>query len=180
MEFIVNGASHFNEPGVFIAFEETESELVENFYSLGYDLKKLIKNKKVLLDHIHIDRNEIQETGAYDLEGLFIRLGTAIDAIGAKRIALDTIEILFGGLTNQAIVRLEVSRLFRWLKRKGMTVASLPGEKGNGEMLTRFGIEEYVSDCVLALDHRVKDQVSNRRLRILKYRPLMEPTNILT
>ena len=176
MEFIVNGAKDYNEPGVFVAFEETESELESNFYSLGYGIRNLIQKKKILLDHVRIDRGEIQETGAYDLDGLFIRLGSAIDSIGARRVVLDTIEVLFGGLSNQSILRSELSRLFRWLKDKGVTLV-VTGEKGSGDSLTRFGIEEYVSDCVIALDHRVRDQISIRRLRILKYRGSAHGTN---
>ena len=176
LEFIVHGATRYNEPGVFVAFEETEEELTQNFLSLGYDIEKLIKAKKISIEHIHVDRSEVEETGEYNLDGLFIRLGNAIDSIGAKRVALDTIEVLFGGLSNTAIVRAELRRLFRWLKDKGITVVAT-GEKGDVNSLTRFGIEEYVSDCVLVLDNRVKEQISIRRLRILKYRGSLHGSN---
>ncbi|MEO5886085.1 MAG: circadian clock protein KaiC [Anaerolineales bacterium] len=168
MEFLVNGAIQYDEPGVFVAFEETPEELAQNVASLGFDLNDLKKKKKLILDHIQIERSEIAETGEYDLEGLFIRLGYAIDTIGAKRVVLDTTEVLFGALPNHTIVRAELQRLFRWLKNKGVT-AIITAERGDGT-LTRFGIEEYVADCVILLDHRVTDQISTRRLRIVKYR----------
>lgn len=175
LEFIVRGAMEFNEPGVFVAFEEKAEELTANVASLGFDLKKLIKQNKLKIDYVHIERSEIEETGEYDLDGLFIRLGHAIDSIGAKRIVLDTIENLFSGLNNQAILRAELRRLFQWLKEKKVT-AIITGEKGNG-MLTREGLEEYVSDCVILLDHRVINQISTRRLRIIKYRGSLHGTN---
>jgi circadian clock protein KaiC len=175
MEFLVRGAMEYDEPGVFVAFEETSEELTENVASLGFDLKKLIASKKLLLDYIFVDRSEFQETGEYDLEGLFIRLGYAIDSIKAKRVVLDTIETLFGALPNQSIVRAELRRLFRWLKEKGVTVV-MTGERGDGT-LTRFGLEEYVSDCVISLDHRVVDQVTTRRIRVVKYRGTTHGTN---
>ena len=175
IEFIVKGATEFNEPGVFVAFEEKAEELAQNVASLGFDLKKLIKEKKIKVDHIHIDRSEIEETGEYDLDGLFIRLGYAIDSIGAKRVVLDTIENLFSGLTNHGILRAELRRLFSWLKEKGVT-AVITGEKGDGK-LTRQGLEEYVSDCVILLDHRIQNQISTRRLRIIKYRGSVHGTN---
>ena len=175
MEFMIRGAVEYNEPGVFMAFEETASELAQNVRSLGFDLDELIKEKKVIVDFVRIERSEIDETGDYDLEGLFIRLGAAIDAIGAKRVVLDTIENLFAGLQNQGILRAELRRLFRWLKDKGMT-AVITAERGEGA-LTRNGLEEYVSDCVILLDHRVTDQVSTRRLRIVKYRGTAHGTN---
>jgi circadian clock protein KaiC len=174
-EFLVRGAIQFNEPGVFMSFEETNEELIQNVASLGFDLEDLIKNKKIALDHVHIERSEIEETGEYDLEGLFIRLNYAIDTIGAKRVVLDTIESLFAGLPNQLILRAELRRLFRWLKEKGVT-AIITGERG-GETLTRQGLEEYVSDCVIMLDHRVTEQTSTRRLRVVKYRGSMHGTN---
>ncbi|TSD67473.1 circadian clock protein KaiC [Inquilinus sp. KBS0705] len=176
VEFIVRGAVEFNEPGVFVAFEEKSDELAANVSSLGFDLKKLQDEKKIRVDHIHIDRSEIEETGEYDLEGLFIRLGFAIDSIGAKRIVLDTLENLFSGLSNQAILRAELRRLFSWLKNKGVT-AVITGERGDGPALTRQGLEEYVSDCVILLDHRVSNQISTRRLRIIKYRGTTHGTN---
>lgn len=175
MEFLVNGATQYDEPGVFVAFEENAEELAQNVASLGFDLKKLGKQKKLIVDHVHVERSEIEETGDYDLEGLFIRLGYAIDSIGAKRVVLDTIEVLFSALTNQGILRAELGRLFRWLKDKGVS-AVITAERGNGTM-TRFGLEEYVADCVILLDHRVSEQMSTRRLRIVKYRGTLHGTN---
>jgi len=175
IEFIVRGAMEFNEPGVFVAFEEKAEELAANVVSLGFDLKKLVAAKKIKLDYVHIERSEIEETGEYDLDGLFIRLGYAIDSIKAKRVVLDTIENLFSGLTNQGILRAELRRLFQWLKDKGVT-AVITGEQGEG-YLTRHGLEEYVSDCVILLDHRVENQISTRRLRIVKYRGSFHGTN---
>lgn len=175
MEFLVRGATQFNEPGVFMSFEETNEELTKNVASLGFDLVDLVKQKKIILEHVHIERSEIEETGEYDLEGLFIRLGYAIDSIGAKRVVLDTIESLFAGLPNQLILRAELRRLFHWLKVKGVT-AIITGERGD-ETLTRQGLEEYVSDCVIMLDHRVTEQNSTRRLRVVKYRGSMHGTN---
>src|SRR6266540_3654413 len=175
MEFLVNGAIQYDEPGVFVAFEENAEELAQNVAPLGFDLKHLIKQKKLILDYVQIERSEIEETGEYDLDGLFIRLGHAIDTIGAKRVALDTIEVLFAALPNHTIIRAELQRLFRWLKDKGVS-AVVTAERGNGTM-TRFGLEEYVADCVITLDHRVNDQVSTRRLRIVKYRGTLHGTN---
>ncbi|HVG40388.1 MAG TPA: circadian clock protein KaiC [Chitinophagaceae bacterium] len=175
IEFIVRGVLEFNEPGVFMAFEEKEEELVLNVASLGFDLQKMQRDKMVKIDHVHIDRSEIEETGEYDLDGLFIRLGHAIDSIGAKRVVLDTIENLFTGLNNQAILRAEIRRLFGWLKEKGVTTI-ITGEKGEGA-LTRQGLEEYVSDCVILLDHRVTNQISTRLLRVVKYRGSVHGTN---
>jgi circadian clock protein KaiC len=175
MEFLVRGATQFGEPGVFMSFEETSEELTQNVRSLGFDLDELTKQKKLSVDFVRIERNEIEETGEYDLEGLFVRLNYAIDSIGAKRVVLDTLETLFGGLSDVAILRGELRRLFRWLKDKGVT-AVITGESGEGT-LTRHGLEEYVSDCVIQLDHRVADQVSTRRLRIVKYRGTTHGTN---
>jgi circadian clock protein KaiC len=175
MEFLVRGATEYGEPGVFMTFEETGEELADNVASLGFDLKALVAGKKLLLDYVYADRSEFEETGEYDLEGLFIRIGYAIDSIKAKRVVLDTIEGLFAGLPNQAIVRAELRRLFRWLKEKGVTVI-ITGERGDGT-LTRFGLEEYVSDCVISLDHRVADQVTTRRIRVVKYRGTTHGTN---
>jgi circadian clock protein KaiC len=168
MQFLAQGAILYNEPGVFVAFEETTEELGKNFASLGIDLEDLIARKKILIDYIYIDSSEIEETGEYDLEGLFIRLGSAIDSIGAKRVVLDTIEVLFAGFKNYAILRSELRRLFRWLKSKGVT-AIVTGERGDNT-LTRFGLEEYVADCVILLDNRMNDQIATRRMRIVKYR----------
>jgi circadian clock protein KaiC len=175
MEFLVRGATEYNEPGVFMAFEETAPELTQNVRSLGFDLDELATQKKLVIDFVRIERSEIDETGDYDLEGLFIRLGSAIDAVGAKRVVLDTIENLFAGLQNQGILRAELRRLFRWLKDKGVS-AVITAERGDG-VLTRHGLEEYVSDCVILLDHRVTDQVSTRRLRVVKYRGTAHGTN---
>lgn len=175
MEFLVRGAMEYDEPGVFFAFEETSTELTQNVRSLGFDLEQLAAENRLTVEHIHIERSEIEEAGEYDLEGLFIRLGFAIDSIGAKRVVLDTLETLFGGLSNEGILRAELRRLFHWLKDKGVT-AIITAERGDGT-LTRQGLEEYVSDCVLLLDHRVTDQVSTRRLRIVKYRGSAHGTN---
>lgn len=175
LEFIIRGAQEFNEPGVFIAFEEKAEELAVNVASLGFDLNKLQEDKKIKIDYIHVDRSEIEETGEYDLEGLFIRLGYAIDSIGAKRVVLDTIENLFSGLSNQTILRAELRRLFQWLKDRGVT-AIITGERGESS-LTRQGLEEYVSDCVILLDHRIINQISTRRLRVVKYRGSVHGTN---
>jgi circadian clock protein KaiC len=175
MEFLVKGAAQYDEPGVFIAFEESAQELAQNVASLGFNLKELIKQKKLIIDYVRIERSEIEETGEYDLEGLFIRLGYAIDTLGAKRVAMDTIEVLFSALPNQGILRAELHRLFRWLKDKGVS-AIITAERGHGAM-TRFGLEEYVADCVILLDHRVTEQVSTRRLRIVKYRGTLHGTN---
>jgi circadian clock protein KaiC len=158
-----------------MAFEETAEELAQNVASLGFDLKELIAEKKVLVDYVRVERTEIEETGEYDLEGLFVRLNHAIDSLGAKRVVLDTIESLFAGLNNEAILRAELRRLFRWLKDKGIT-AIITAERGEST-LTRYGLEEYVSDCVILLDHRVQNQISTRRMRVVKYRGSLHGTN---
>jgi circadian clock protein KaiC len=168
MEFLVRGSTEYEEPGVFMSFEETEDDLIKNFTPIGFDLPALIERKKIALDYVFVDRGAIEETGEYDLEGLFIRLAFAIDQVGAKRVVLDTIESLFSGLSNEGILRAELRRLFRWLKEKGVT-ALITAEQGR-DTLTRHGLEEYVADCVIALDHRVIDQISTRRLRVIKYR----------
>ena len=168
MEFLLRGAVQFKEPGVFVSFEETPADLTDNFMSLGYNLKDMIARRLIAVEHIHIERNEIEETGEYDLEGLFIRLAAAIDSVRAKRIVLDTIESLFSGLSNENILRAELRRLFGWLKDRGIT-AIITGESGERQ-LTRYGLEEYVADCVISLDFRVSEQISTRRLRIIKYR----------
>ena len=175
LEFLVRGALEFGENGVFLAFEETAEELSQNVRSLGFDLAQLIEDGKLVVDYVHVERSEIDETGEYDLEGLFIRLADAIDQVGAKRVVLDTIESLFGGLSNDAILRAELRRLFRWLKERGVT-AIITGERGE-KSLTRKGLEEYVSDCVILLDHRVSGQLSTRRLRVVKYRGSTHGTN---
>jgi circadian clock protein KaiC len=174
-EFLVRGAAQFDEPGVFLSFEETDTELTANVKSLGFDLAGLVRRKKIVLDHVYIERSEIHETGEYDLEGLFVRLNYAIDSIGAKRVVLDTLEALFAGLPNEAILRAELRRLFRWLKEKGVT-AIITAERGD-EQLTRHGLEEYVSDCVILLDHRIHDQIATRHLRVVKYRGALHATN---
>jgi len=175
IQFLAKGITEYNEPGVFMSFEETKSDLTANVKSLGIDLDKLISTKKLRIDHVKLERSEIEETGEYDLEGLFIRLNHAIDSIGAKRVVLDTIESLFAGIENTAVLRSELRRLFHWLKEKGVT-AIITGERGD-KTLTRQGLEEYVSDCVILLDFRVIDQVATRRLRIVKYRGSTHGTN---
>ncbi len=174
-EFLVRGATLFDEPGVMMVFEETAHELAQNVASLGFALDELIEQKRLVVDHVHVERSEIEHTGEYDLEGLFVRLGYAIDSIGAKRVVLDTLETLFGGLGDTAILRSELRRLFRWLKDRGVT-AVITAERGDGT-LTRQGLEEYVSDCVILLDHRVDNQLSTRRMRIIKYRGSRHDTN---
>jgi circadian clock protein KaiC len=175
MEFLVRGATQFDEPGVFMFFEETEEELAANVASLGFDLPTLVRRKRIVLDHVRIERSEIEETGEYDLEGLFVRLNLAIDSIGAKRVVLDTLEALFAGLPSEAVLRAELRRLFHWLKEKGVT-AIITAERGR-EQLTRHGLEEYVSDCVILLDHRVHERLATRHLRVVKYRGAMHGTN---
>ena len=174
-EFLVRGAAQFHEPGVLMAFEETEKELKANVASLGFDLAGLVQRKKIVVDCVHIERSEARESGEYDLEGLFVRLGHAIDSIGAKRVVLDTLEVLFASMPNEAILRSELRRLFRWLKDRGVT-AVITAERGR-ENLTRHGLEEYVSDCVIVLDHRVNDQIATRHLRVVKYRGALHGTN---
>jgi circadian clock protein KaiC len=171
----VRGITEFGEPGVFVAFEESAVDLTANVASLGFDLAQLEADGRLVIDHVKVASMDMEETGDWDLEGLFLRLGAAIDRIGAKRVAIDTIENLFGAFTNTAILRAELRRLFAWLKDRGVT-AVITGERGDGT-LTRHGIEEYVSDCVIVLDHRVSEQTSTRRLRILKYRGSLHGTN---
>lgn len=175
LTFLVNGATRYGEPGVFMSFEERESDLKANVASLGYDLGQLVEDGLIAIDHVRVERAEIEESGEYDLEGLFVRLGYAIDSVGAKRVVLDTIEALFSSLTDSTILRAELRRLFGWLKDRGVT-AIITGERGDGQ-LTRYGIEEYVSDCVILLDNRVQDQVTTRRLRVVKYRGSAHGTN---
>ncbi|HXH39900.1 MAG TPA: circadian clock protein KaiC [Thermoanaerobaculia bacterium] len=175
IEFLVRGAQDYGEPGVFVAFEEQPHELAQNVHSLGFDLRRLERQKKLFIEYVHVERSEIAETGEYDLEGLFLRLGDAIDTVKARRIVLDTLETLFAGLPNEAILRGELRRLFRWLKDRGVT-AVITAERGEGQ-LTRQGLEEYVSDCVILLDHRLYDQVATRRLRVVKYRGTSHGTN---
>jgi circadian clock protein KaiC len=175
MQFLIKGITEFGENGVFMSFEEPSNDLSLNVRSLGFDLEKLKADKKLVVDHVRVERSEIEEAGEYDLDGLFIRLAHAIDTVKATRVVLDTIESLFSGLDNQAILRAELRRLFHWLKEKGVT-AVITGERGEAT-LTRQGLEEYVSDCVIVLDHRVIEQVSTRRLRIVKYRGSTHGTN---
>jgi circadian clock protein KaiC len=175
IQFLIKGIIEDNEPGVFMSFEESANDLIQNVRSLGFDLERLIAQKKLKIDYVRVERSEIQETGEYDLEGLFIRLNHAIDSIGAKRVVLDTIESLFSGLNNTAILRSEIRRLFQWLRQKGVTTI-ITGERGE-TTLTRQGLEEYVSDCVILLDFRVIEQIATRRLRIVKYRGSTHGTN---
>ena len=175
IEFLARGARDFREPGVFVSFEERPDDLAKNAFSLGFDLGRLARSKRFVVEHIALDRAQLLEAGEYDLEGLFIRLEAAIDSVGAKRVVLDTIETLFGALTNQGILRAELNRLFSWLKDKGVTTV-ITAERGQG-VLTRHGLEEYVSDCVMVLDQRVDDQIATRRLRIVKYRGSTHGTN---
>ncbi|MEX1033078.1 MAG: ATPase domain-containing protein [Cellvibrionaceae bacterium] len=175
MQFLVRGIVDYDDPGVFIAFEETEEDLTQNVASLGFDLQELVASGKLALDHIRVERSEIEESGEYNLDGLFLRLEMAIQSVGAKRVVIDTLETLFGGLRDYAILRSELRRLFRWLKDRGVS-AVITAERGEGT-LTRHGLEEYVSDCVILLDHRVTDQISTRRLRVVKYRGTTHGTN---
>jgi circadian clock protein KaiC len=175
VQFLAKGVTLFNEPGVFMSFEETADDLSQNVSSLGLDLNKMVQSNKLRIDHVRVEKSEIEETGEYDLEALFIRLNYAIDSIGAKRVVLDTIESLFGGISDDTLLRAEIRRLFMWLKSKGVT-AIITGERGEST-LTRQGLEEYVSDCVILLDFRVVDQIATRRLRIIKYRGSSHGTN---
>jgi len=174
-EFLVRGAMQYDEPGVLMTFEETFDDIKKNVASLGFDIARLTARKKLIVDFVRVERSEIEENGEYDLEGIFVRLDHAIKSIGAKRVVLDTIESLFSGLSNQGILRAELRRLFSWLKDRGMTTV-ITGERGDGR-LTRQGLEEYISDCVILLDHRVHGQISTRRLRIVKYRGSTHGTN---
>ena len=175
IDFLINGAIHYNEPGVFMSFEETEDELYKDVASLNLDLQGLVSRKKILLEYVLLERRDIQEKGDFNLEGLFVRLEHAIDSIGAKRVVLDSIESLFAGVTDAGILRLEIKRLFRWLKEKQVT-AIITGEMGQGSF-TRHGLEEYISDCIILLDNRVREQISTRRIRVIKYRGSNHGTN---
>jgi circadian clock protein KaiC len=175
VSFLVNGAQQFAEPGVLMSFEENADELAQDVRSLGFDLDSLVAQKKLIVDYIHVDRSEIEETGEYDLEGLFVRLDHAIKQIGAKRVMLDTIETLFGGLKDTGVLRAELRRLFRWMRDRGIT-AVITAERGE-KMFTRQGLEEYITDAVISLDHRVHDQISTRRIRVVKYRGSTHGTN---
>jgi circadian clock protein KaiC len=176
LEFLVRGATQFNEPGVFVSFEESIEDLTKNAASLGFDLDRLVADKKLFLDYVQIERSQIEETGEYDLDGLFSRLADAVQRVGARRVVLDTIESLFAELPNPGILRSEIRRLFGWLRQKGLT-AVITAERDRPDSLTRHGLEEYVSDCVILLDHRIRDEVSTRRLRIVKYRGSTHGTN---
>src|SRR5271169_53411 len=176
VEFLVRGATQYNEPGVFMSFEETIPDLTKNAASLGFDLDRLVADKKLFVDHVSIVRSEFSETGEYDLEGLFIRIADAVEKVGARRVVLDTLEALFGELPNPGIVRSEIRRLFNWLKQKGLTTV-ITAERDKPDRLTRHGIEEFVSDCVILLDHRIREEISTRRLRIVKYRGSTHGTN---
>src|SRR3954468_13745581 len=176
LEFLVRGADQYGEPGVFISFEESLPDLTRNAASLGFDLPRLVRQKKLFLDHVHISRGEIAETGEYDLDGLFIRIADAVQRVGAKRIVLDTIETLFGELPNPGVLRAEIRRLFVWLKDRGLTTV-ITAERDRSDQLTRHGIEEFVSDCVIVLDHRIREEISTRRLRVVKYRGSTHGTN---
>lgn len=175
MEFLYRGVTEYNEPGIFLAFEEGIPELEENVKSLGWDINGLVRKKKLAIDQIAIERSEIIESGEYDLEGLFIRIEQMIDSVGAKRVVLDTLEALFSSFGNQFIIRAELSRLFRWLKSKGVTVI-ITAEHGQ-DSLTRHGLEEYVSDCVIVMEHRLNQQIATRRMRVMKYRGSQHGTN---
>jgi circadian clock protein KaiC len=176
LEFLVRGATQYNEPGVFTSFEESIEDLTKNAASLGFDLDRLVADKKLFLDHVHIERSQIEETGEYDLDGLFIRLADAVQRVGARRVVLDTIEVLFAELPNHGILRAEIRRLFDWLKQKGLT-AVVTAERDRPDGLTRHGLEEFVSDCVILLDHPIREEISTRRLRIVKYRGSTHGTN---
>ena len=176
LEFLVRGATQYGEPGVFMSFEETIPDLTTNAASLGFDLSRMVADKKLFLDHVLISRSEVAETGEYDLDGLFIRIADAVQRVGARRIVLDTIEALFGELPNPGILRAEIRRLFGWLKEKGLTTV-ITAERDRPDKLTRHGIEEFVSDCVILLDHRIREEISTRRLRIVKYRGSTHGTN---
>src|SRR5580765_929032 len=176
LEFLVRGATEYGEPGVFISFEETIPDLSTNAASLGFDLNRLVAEKKVFLDHVYVARNDIAETGEYDLDGLFIRIADAVKQVGARRVVLDTIEALFGELPNAGILRAEIRRLFGWLKDQGLTTV-ITAERDGPDKLTRHGIEEFVSDCVILLDHRTREEISTRRMRIVKYRGSTHGTN---
>ena len=175
MEFLIRGATDFDEPGVCISFEETAEELASNVASLGFDVAALVAQHKLAIDHIHLERSLIEESGEYDLDGLFTRLGLAVDSIGAKRVLIDSVETLFASLANESVLRSELRRLFAWLKQRGLT-AIVTGERGQGT-LTRHGLEEYISDCVILLDHRVTETILTRRLRVVKYRGSTHGTN---
>jgi len=175
LDFLIHGATNYNEPGVFMSFEQTEDELYKDVASLNLDLRGLVSRKKILLEYVLLERRDIQDKGEFNLEGLFIRLENAIDSIGAKRVVLDSVESLFAGVKDPGILRLEMKRLFRWLKEKQVT-AIITGEMGQGSY-TRHGLEEFISDCIILLDNRVREQISTRRIRVIKYRGSKHGTN---
>src|SRR4051812_33826284 len=176
LEFLVRGATEYGEPGVFVSFEEPLPDLVKNAASLGFDLDRLVAEKKLFMDHVFISRTDIAETGEFDLDGLFVRIADAVQRVGAKRVVLDTIEALFAELPNPSILRAEIRRLFGWLKDHGLTTV-ITAERDRPDQLTRHGIEEFVSDCVIVLDHRIREEISTRRLRVVKYRGSTHGTN---
>jgi circadian clock protein KaiC len=176
LEFLVRGATQFGEPGVFISFEESIPDLCQNAVSLGFNLDHLVADKKLFLDHVAFTRGEIADAGEFDLEGLFIRIADAVERVGARRVVLDTVEALFGELPNPGILRAELHRLFGWLKERGLTTV-ITAERDQPDKLTRHGIEEFVSDCVIVLDHRIREEISTRRLRVVKYRGSTHGTN---
>ena len=174
IDFLINGANNYNEPGVFMSFEESADELYQDVASINLDLKGLVSKKLIALEHVVLEHRDIQEND-FNLEGLFVRLEQAIDAIGAKRVVLDSLESPFASITNPGILRLEIKRLFRWLKNKKVT-AIVTGEPGK-DAYTRHGMEEYISDCIILLDNRVSEEISIRRIRVIKYRGSNHGTN---
>jgi circadian clock protein KaiC len=168
IDFLIKGATDYNEPGILMSFEETEDELYKDVASLNMDLSGLVSRKKIVLENVVLERKDIQEND-FNLEGIFVRLEYAIDSIGAKRVVLDSLESLFAGITDIGILRLEIKRLFRWLKEKKVT-AIVTGETGQNGSYTRHGLEEYISDCIILLDNRIRDEMATRRVRVIKYR----------
>ncbi|WP_240236172.1 circadian clock protein KaiC [Nocardioides sp. CFH 31398] len=176
VEFLAQGARAYGEPGVLLSFEETADELVANAASIGVDLRAMADEGTLVVDSAAGDLDDLVQSGAFDLEGLLLRLAAAIDAVGARRVVLDTVETLFSTLPDETTVRREFARLLRWLKERDLTVV-VTAERGQQGRLTRHGIEEYVSDCVVVLDHRVEDEVATRRMRVAKYRGSPHGTN---
>ena len=176
LEFLVRGATQYSEPGVFMSFEESIPDLTKNVASLGFDLDRLVTEEQLFVDHVSLTRSDYGETGEYDLDGLFVRIADAVNKVGARRVVLDTIEALFGDLPNPGVVRAEIRRLFDWLKQRGLTTI-ITAERDQADRLTRHGIEEFVSDCVILVDHRIREEISTRRLRIVKYRGSTHGTN---
>ena len=174
IDFLINGALNYKEHGVFMSFEETPDELYKDVASLNLDLKVLVSQKKIALEHVVLERKDVQEKD-FNLEGLLIRLEHAIESVNAKRVVLDSIESLFAGITDNGILRLEIKRLFGWLKEKQVT-AIVTGEPGQ-DSYTHHGMEQYISDCIILLDNRVDEEVSVRRIRVVKYRGSNHGTN---